>query len=102
MAELEVDPSTLKASAATFRDAGAEQLQVGAYDAAGIDADVAAFGEINAMLHGPWRDVKERQSQSWQGLGRQHDEHGDKLVTAANGYEGTDVVNAQSLGVVDE
>jgi hypothetical protein len=101
MAELEVDPSQLKARGATFRETGTEQSQAASFDATGVENDIAAFGEINAALHGSWREVKERQSSSWQGLGRQNNEHGDKLTTAANGYEGTDTVNAQDLGAVD-
>src|SRR5687767_10331868 len=100
MAELEVDPDTLQARAATFRDAGAEQVQAASSGLAGTEKDIAAFGEINAMLRDQWRDVKTRQAQSWQSLGNAHDDHGDNLTTAARGYAGTDVVNAQALGVV--
>ncbi|MBU8817567.1 hypothetical protein EB74_11595 [Mycobacterium sp. SWH-M5] len=98
MAELEVDPDALKARAATFREAGTDQVRVASSNLSTTESDIAAFGEINAMLHDQWRDVKARQAQSWQSLGSAHEGHGDNLTTSARGYEGTDEVNRQSLG----
>ncbi|WP_454793761.1 type VII secretion target [Mycolicibacterium lutetiense] len=97
MSELNVDPSLLLARSGQFRKAGSEQAQAGALDDSQTESDIAAFGEINAALHDSWRQVRALQARSWSGLGREHDEHGDNLTTAARGYEGTDVVNNQML-----
>ena len=97
MSNLEVDPSVLLARSGKFRAAADEQMQAGTHDQGQTDSDIAAFGEINVALHDSWRAVRARQAQSWTGLGRAHDEHGDNLTTAARGYEGTDVVNNQML-----
>nr|WP_158260401.1 type VII secretion target [Mycobacterium eburneum] len=101
MAELEVETSALRARSSTFRDAQDEQTRVGANDLAGTESDIAAFGEINAMLHDQWRDAKMRQSAAWQSLGAAHGDHADSLTTVANGYDGTDEVNAETLRVID-
>lgn len=97
MSELNVDPSLLLARSGQFHEAGNEQARAGALDDSQTEADIAAFGEINAALHDSWRQVRARQAQSWTGLGREHDEHGDNLTTAARGYQGTDDVNNQML-----
>ncbi|MEX3645226.1 type VII secretion target [Mycolicibacterium porcinum] len=97
MSNLDVDPSALLARSQTFRAAADEQVQAATYDQSQTESDIAAFGEINAALHDSWRAVRARQAQSWTGLGREHDQHGDNLTTAARGYVGTDVVNNQTL-----
>lgn len=97
MAELQVDTAALKARAGRFREAAAEHRHVAAADAATIESDIAALGEINAAVHDLWRATKEAQSQAWSALGAAHDEHSDKLIETANGYEGADMVNAESL-----
>lgn len=97
MSELNVDPALLTARSATFRDTAGEQVQEGSLDRSRTESDIAKFGEINAALHDSWRFLREKQAQSWTGLGGEHDSHADKLVTVARGYEGQDEISAQSL-----
>lgn len=97
MAELQVDTAALKARAGHFREAAAGHRQVAAADAATVESDIAALGEINATLHDLWRATKEAQSEAWSALGAAHDDHSDKLIETANGYDGADIVNAESL-----
>jgi hypothetical protein len=101
MGDMDVDPSVLLARSGKFREAAEGQVQAGAHDQNQTESDIAAFGEINAALHDNWRAARARQAQSWSGVGREHDEHADKLVTAARGYEGQDEVNAQMLRAGD-
>ena len=102
MSDLTVDPSLLVARAAKFRDAATEQVAAGSLDQSQSESDIAAFGEINAALHHQFRMVKDLQAQAWAGLGKEHDVHAAKLLTAARGYGTTDDVNAQGLRAVPE
>ena len=97
MDDLTVETGALRARGGAFTSAAADQRRAGALDAAGTEADIAAFGEINAVLHDGWRTLKSAQSQAWTDLGPRHEEHADKLSAAASGYEATESVGAAQL-----
>lgn len=97
MADLTVETSALVRRAGSFTAAGEEHRRAGALDGAGTEADIAAFGEINAVLHDGWRTLKSAQSQAWTGLGASHEEHAEKLSGNARGYETTESAGAAQL-----
>lgn len=97
MSDLTVDPSLLMTRAAKFRDAATEQVAAGSLDQSQSESDIAAFGEINAVLHEQFRMVKDLQARSWAGLGNEHDAHAANLSSAARGYSNTDDLNARTL-----
>ena len=101
MTELSVDTAALGARSASFKTAGEDHARAGALDPLGVEADIAAFGEINTVLHDGWRTLKARQSEAWQGLGQRHIEHGDKLSSAAVGYSTTEENSTRDLSVAD-
>ncbi|WP_157680480.1 type VII secretion target [Mycobacterium dioxanotrophicus] len=99
---MNVDPSLLVVRAAKFSDAATDQITAGSVDRSQTESDIAAFGEINAILHEQFRTVKALQAQSWAGLGKDHELHAEKLSAAARGYGNTDDANGQALRTVPE
>ncbi|MGD9622311.1 MAG: type VII secretion target [Mycolicibacterium sp.] len=98
MADLRVETAGLRSHAATF-DAVAEEQRAGASLAqSGVESDIAAFGEINAALHEPWRTANAMKEQAWNDLSRRNSEHADKLRANASGYDDTDASNSGLLG----
>lgn len=101
MAELRVGTDELRSHAGKF-DAAAESMSSAAtVDHAGVEANIASFGEINAALHDQYRAVKQAQANAWAAQAAANVDHAEKVRTAAAGYDGTESANAAVLGATD-
>lgn len=97
MADLKVETDELHHRAATIQGVGQDHVAAGAFDEAGVESTIGAFGEINQVLHDDWRGVKAAQSRAWVASGQAHSRHADKLNQDAYGYDGQDLTSAQNL-----
>lgn len=102
MADMTVDTAALRQRAASVNELGEEQKRAGSLSQTTVESDISAFGEINAALHGPWREVKERQERAWSELGDRSQEHAEKLGLSASGYDGTEAAGQASLQTPNE
>lgn len=101
MAELRVGTDELRSHAGKF-DAAAESMSSAAtVDHAGVEANIASFGEINAALHDQYRAVKQAQANAWAAQAAANVDHAEKVRTAATGYDGTESASAAALGTTD-
>lgn len=98
MADLRVETSGLRAHAATFDNVAAEQSSGASLAQSGVETDIAAFGEINAALHEPWRAANAMKEQAWNDLSRRNSDHADKVRASAAGYDDTDASSGAALG----
>lgn len=98
MADLRVDSADLRSRAATFDGVAQEQSSSASLAQSGVEADIAAFGEINAALHDPWRAANALKEQAWGDLSRRNSEHADRLRASAAGYDDTDAASGGALG----
>lgn len=101
MADLRADTDELRRRAATINAVGEDHSAIGAFDATGVDSQIDAFGEINQVMHGDWRDAKAKQSDAWSRSGQAHGDHAEQLSANAFGYDGQDLTNAQNLRNTD-
>lgn len=97
MADMRVDTGVVRQQSAIFSQEGAEQAEVGSLSQSHVEDDVRAFGEINAALHSPWREVKKMQERAWTELGARSDDHAERLAKTAANYDGTEASGTASL-----
>ncbi len=101
MAELRVSTDGLRAGAGQFDEAAESMFTAATVDHAGVEANIASFGEINAALHEQYRGVKQAQAAAWAAHARATSEHADKVRTSASGYDNTEAASAAALGTTD-
>jgi len=98
MAELRVDTNELRSHAGQFDAAAASMLPAASVDHAAVESDIAAFGEINAVLHDSYRAVRQAQASAWAAQSRAHAEHAEKTGVGAAGYDRTESASSAALG----
>jgi len=98
MSEVRVETAQLRAYGNTFDEAAAAVAPAATVDHAAVQADIAAFGEINAVIHEQYRAVRQAQADAWAAHQRADLEHADKVAATASGYDVTDGEGATMLG----
>lgn len=101
MAELRVSTDSLRSGAGKFDEAAESMSSAVTVDHAGVEANIASFGEINAALHDQYRGAKQAQADAWRAHAQATEDHADKVRTVASGYDTTEAANAAALGTTD-
>lgn len=101
MAELRANTSDLRSHAGTFDAAAEDRSAASTLDEQGVETTIAAFGEINAMLHDQYRQVKRAQAAAWAANAQGNRDHADKVRQTADNYDTTEQSSAAALGTTD-
>jgi hypothetical protein len=101
MAELRVSTDGLRGGAGKFDGAADSMSTAATVDHAGVEANIASFGEINAALHEQYRGVKQAQADAWSAHAQATEDHADKVRTVASGYDSTEAASTAALGTTD-